>query len=419
MRKPKYKPGPYQLILVTLLFFCIYAFGVSSPRAIWAGLGHIFTARGLLVSDFIEIGGLGAALLNAALSGLVFIGLTSLSKVKPSGSTLMALLLIVGFSFFGKTVFNMAPVFFGVWLYARFQKEPFINYSLVALLSSTLCPVVTEFAFGGRHPNIWVNVLVGIAFGTGAGFLMPIISAATNRVHGGYNLYNIGFAGGLVAMFIVAFGKSVSLQFAPAVFVSSGNNLALGILVYSVMLFWCLAGILIKCDTPVLRAQTAIMSHSGRLVTDFYLLYGENAYFNMGLMGLLGTTVVLLLGGDLNGLTLAGIFTMMGFGSFGKHPRNSIPVMAGAVLWAYINHASPTQPSNILAILFCTCLAPISGQYGWPWGVLAGVLHCGIVAHVGQVTGGLNLYSNGFAAGFVALVLVPVILAFKRRDMPQ
>lgn len=416
MGKPVFRPGPYQLILITLMFFCVSAFAASPPKEIFLGLGRIFTARGLLVSDFIQIGGLSAALINASISGVVFVCISHFAKVKPNGSTIMALLLIVGFSFFGKTVFNMLPVFFGVWLHARSQKEPFMSYSLVALLSSTLSPVVTEFAFGGRSSHFLVNILMGFAFGLGAGFLLPIISAATNRVHGGYNLYNIGFAGGLLAMFIVAFGKSVGLVFEAASFVSSGNNGPIALLLYAVMLLWCFMGKWLKPEGSLLKAEKEIMGHSGRLVTDFYLLYGENAYFNMGLMGILGTTVVLVLGAQLNGLTLAGIFTMMGFGSFGKHPKNSIPVMAGAVLWAYINHLTITQPSNILAILFCTCLAPISGQYGWQWGVLAGVLHCGIVSHMGQVTGGLSLYNNGFGAGFVALVLVPIILAFKREE---
>lgn len=418
MNKPRYKPGPYQLITATLLFLCVYGFVLDGPFLVFRGLEKIYLSRGLLLSDFIAIGGLGAALLNASISGMVFITLSGFAKVKPNGSTIMALLLIVGFSFFGKTVFSMAPVFIGVWLYARFQKEPFINYSLVALLSSTLCPVVSEFAFGGRHPAFWVNLLLGIAFGLGAGFLMPIISAATNRVHGGYNLYNIGFAGGIIAVFIVAFGKSVGLEFPSNTYAATGYNQPIAILMYTLMAFWCLAGMLLPSEGTVLGAQKEIMAHSGRLVTDYYLLYGERTYFNMGLLGIMGTTVVLVLGGQLNGLTLAGIFTMMGFGAFGKHPRNCLPVMAGAVIWAFINHASPTEPSNILAILFCTCLAPIPGQYGWPWGVVAGILHTGIVAHMGQVTGGLNLYNNGFAAGFVALVLVPVILAFKRGKMP-
>ena len=40
----------------------------------------------------------------------------------------------------------------------------------------------------------------------------------------------------------------------------------------------------------------------------------------------------------------------------------------------------------------------------------------GAARSVGAVHGGLNLYNNGFAAGIVAAVLVPIILAIRSRN---
>lgn len=418
MENPKRtkKFGPYQLLMATLALFVAYALATEAPKTIWEGLGRIYTSRGLLVSDFIAIGSVGSALVNAAINGTVFIGLSVRAKLKPNGATLMAIGLIIGFSFFGKTLFNMLPAFFGVWLYAMFQGEPFLNFSLVALLSSTLCPIVTSFAFSKISVHSAFDVFAGLLVGVLAGFFMPIVSSATNRVHGGYSLSNIGFAGGIVAIFIVAFCKSLDIVFEAAGYISAGNNLSLAALMYAASALWCAAGIAADGWKRTVKIQRKIMGHSGRLVTDYYLLYGESAYFNMGLMGILGTSSILFLGGEINGLTIAGIFTMIGFGAFGEHPRNSAPVMAGAVIWALINNIPPNDPANLLAILFCTCLCPISGQFGWRWGMVAGAVHCCVVAQVGQVTGGLNLYNNGFATGFVALVLVPVILAVRRRN---
>ena len=63
--------------------------------------------------------------------------------------------------------------------------------------------------------------------------------------------------------------------------------------------------------------------------------------------------------------------------------------------------------------------APIAGRFGWHWGVLAGFVHASVAQTVGQVHGGLVLYNNGFAAGLVAAVLVPVILSLQPAGTKQ
>jgi hypothetical protein len=69
-----------------------------------------------------------------------------------------------------------------------------------------------------------------------------------------------------------------------------------------------------------------------------------------------------------------------------------------------------------LPALFGTTLAPIAGQFGWLWGILAGFIHSSAALAVTGVHGGLNLYNNGLAAGLVAAVLVPVIVAVSSRQ---
>ena len=43
----------------------------------------------------------------------------------------------------------------------------------------------------------------------------------------------------------------------------------------------------------------------------------------------------------------------------------------------------------------------------------AGALHLAVVTGVGGLYEGMNLYNNGFAAGLVCIVLVPVLEALK------
>ena len=59
-------------------------------------------------------------------------------------------------------------------------------------------------------------------------------------------------------------------------------------------------------------------------------------------------------------------------------------------------------------------LAPIAGQFGWGWGMLAGAIHASVVLNTGFLHGGLNLYNNGFSAGLVCIVLVPLIESLRK-----
>ena len=66
--------------------------------------------------------------------------------------------------------------------------------SLALLLSTTLAPIAGEF-----------GVLAGIL----AGFLHSSVALNVGIVYGGMNLYNNGFAGGLVAIFLVPVIQSI------------------------------------------------------------------------------------------------------------------------------------------------------------------------------------------------------------------
>ena len=76
------------------------------------------------------------------------------------------------------------------------------------------------------------------------------------------------------------------------------------------------------------------------------------------------------------------------------------------------------DPSIQLAALFGTTLAPIAGRFGWHWGLVAGFIHSSAALTTGSMHAGLNLYNNGLAAGIVASVLVPVIIAIRAVTKP-
>ena len=136
---------------------------------------------------------------------------------------------------------------------------------------------------------------------------------------------------------------------------------------------------------------------------------------NMGINGIFAVCFVLAVGGDLNGPTIGGILTIVGFSATGKHLRNIAPIMAGVLLGSFTKEWAINDPSPLLALLFSTTLAPVAGEFGVLAGLLAGYLHSSVALNVGIVYGGMNLYNNGFAGGIVAIFLVPVIQSIRDR----
>ena len=114
----------------------------------------------------------------------------------------------------------------------------------------------------------------------------------------------------------------------------------------------------------------------------------------------------------MSGPILGCLLTVFGFSAFGAHLRNYVPVMLGVYLSTIFTIYQTDTPAILIAALFCVGLSPIAGQFGPIAGIVAGVLHASIVMCTGQMYGGLNLYNNGFSAGWVAIVMLPFMESF-------
>ena len=113
-----------------------------------------------------------------------------------NGPTIGGIFTIVGFSTTGKHLRNIAPIMLGV-VVAGISKDWEVNEPspmLALLFSTTLAPVAGEF-----------GILVGML----AGFLHSSVALNVGMVYGGMNLYNNGFAGGIVAIFMVPVIQSI------------------------------------------------------------------------------------------------------------------------------------------------------------------------------------------------------------------
>ena len=317
-----------------------------------------------------------------------------------------------GFALFGKNLVNCLPILFGNWFFARYQKEKWNKYIVIGLFSTCLAPFVS-FLYNALNTALWLRVAAAAGIGVVIGFVVPALAPHTASFHMGYNLFNVGFAAGFVAIALMSVLRGFQLDSGSVMIWQKGfppllTGLCLGALVLLFVWGWLLSD-------RELRRLGRITRHSGRAVADFVFMDGVGPTFmNMAVMGLLAIGWLWLVGGDLNGPTLGGVITIMGFAAFGMHPKNCAPIVAGIWAATLLLRYQPADPSIQLAALFGMGLAPIAGQFGVMWGIIAGMLHCAIVTTVGSVYGGLNLYNNGFTAGLVALILVPLIQSFKK-----
>ena len=410
------KHKPSELLWRMMLAFSFFLLGCGLVLSPWdtllPGLAAIHRTPDVLISDYFVIGGMGAAMLNAGLVTLASLLLTRKLGLTYSGLSVAAILIMGGFALFGKNPVNCTPILFGNWLFARYQREKWNKYIVIGLFSTCLAPFVS-FLFNVLDSSLWLRVIAAAGIGIFIGFVIPALAPHTASFHMGYNLFNVGFAAGFVAIALMSALRGFHLDSGSVMIWQKGfppllTGLCIGGLVLLFLWGWLLSG-------RELRRLGRITRHSGRAVADFVFMDGVGPTFmNMAVMGLLAMGWLWLVGGDLNGPTLGGVITTMGFAAFGMHPKNCTPIVAGIWTATLMLRYQLADPSIQLAALFGLGLAPIAGQFGAVWGLIAGMLHCAIVTTVGSVYGGLNLYNNGFTAGLVALILVPLIQSFKK-----
>ena len=288
------------------------------------------------------------------------------------------------------------------------------RYIYIGFYGTSLSPIITQIMYITELPylaRLPLSILVGIAIG----FVLPPLATHVHYAHKGYSLYNVGFASGIIATVVVSVMKSFGVTTESRLIWSTGNN-RLFLFVLCGLFLSMMGGALILGGKEVFAAYGRILKTTGISGTVYLKSEGGPATtFNMGLCGLFATLFVAAVGGDLNGPTIGGIFTIVGFCSTGKHLRNIAPIMLGVVLGGFTKRWHVNQPSPLLALLFSTTLAPVAGEFGWIVGILAGFLHSSVALNVGIVYGGMNLYNNGFAGGIVAIFMVPVIHSIEDR----
>ncbi len=398
----------FGLLALIPIYFIVLGFFLQPLDEIFPGFMTLLREPDFLITDYFVVGGIGAAFINAGVLTLCSLGIIYALGKEMDGHTITSCCLMFGFSLFGKNLLNIWSILLGVYLYSKYHKMHLSRYIYIGLYGTSLSPIITQVMYMTELPygvRIFVSILIGIMIG----FVLPPLSTHVHYAHKGYSLYNVGFASGIIATVIVSVMKSFGMETESRLLWDTGHDREM-LIVLAVLFLIMAAGALLLGGKNLLINYKTIIRSTGISGTDYLKEVGGPAtVFNMAVNGIFATLFVLIVGGDLNGPTIGGIFTIVGFSTTGKHLRNIAPIMMGVVIASLTKDWDINEPSPMLALLFSTTLAPVAGEFGILVGMLAGYLHSSVALNVGIVYGGMNLYNNGFAGGIVAIFMVPVI----------
>lgn len=413
MRFIEYLKKSFYLPILALIMI-ILAFIFNTPKEIFVGYKNILLSSSILTTDYIAIGTLGGALVNAASILVLNLVILRLLNLRMSGLIYAALYMILGFSFFGKNILNSLPIYIGIYLYAFLNKIPVKNLVISLLFSSGISPLVSYLIFG-FDLAYYISIPLGIGAGIVAGLMVPAISSHTIKFHQGYNLFNVGFSLGIISLAFNGVLRAFNLRASEISILSNDHNLFLYLFVAILALVLLIAGIILNPKS--FKMIPDLYKRSGRLVSDYIRDYGVSiVMINQASLLTFEIIICLIFKIELNGAIFGTILAVSGFAGAGLHLKNTSFVMLGAILMCLVTKTNITSTSIIIGILFSAGVAPIAGRYGIVAGIIAGMLHIAILPLCRSFQGGYDLYNNGFCAGFVACILIAIIEAFKKED---
>ena len=423
--------------LISSLVAAIYTRELGS---ILHGWYLIMTSPSPLVTDYLEIGGLPSAMLNAGACGmacwLFMVGLKGDSRP----STLAGYFLVVAHCFYGLNFLTMWPCFLAPFLYLRLKKLNFKNNLHVCMFTTSFGPFIGELLFRYTqdtfvlgHPALTVSgVLLTIAFSIMLGFIVPAILPGAHAWHKGYNLYNGGLAFGVFGFFLfnlfyntMGIDPSSKLTRFNPVYEQFGHSFQLYANCFFLLVFLTciLTGFFLNGKS--FHGYEELTRDTGHQ-SDFASQYGMPlCLINIGTVGIfflfyLDIIMVYTEGAGFTGATIGVILAALTFTCMGQHPKNIWPILAGYQLLylftltiCYLNGReiswTITTQGYINGVAFATGLCPISGRYGRRAGIAAGFMCASMCTATSSLHGGLVLYNGGFTAGITALILLPIL----------
>ena len=416
------------------LCFVVAAFILPDRADAFTGLWKILTGTCKISTNYFALGGYAATFLNMGLVGLFCTALCFLPGAKPNNVTTLGVLLTLGFGAWGINPLNMIPTVLGVALYCLVKKEKLGAMSNAMMYSTGIAPLISDLLF--RYPGVeyvgfnWQGLGLALFVGLVIGFFLPAGLAHAPNIHKGYDHYSAAVPIGFTAFFLRAVLYNVMLG------QKTGDLSALAALdvqswpmtnIFCFVVFGlCIVAALLMGCKP--KDYLALMKDSGHGVS-FTTKYGNAPFLmNVGIFGLMIVGYFNLAGAMdgkevWTGMTFGIVFCMLATCNSGSHPGNVWPIMVGYIatsyLFGWINGLlggsfalTIGNQSILIGLCYANGLSPVSGKYGFGYGILAGGLHYLLVTAVPDMHGGFCLYNGGLTAALICLLLVPQLEKF-------
>ena len=378
----------FLLISTVPIYFMVFALIFSPIDEILPGLWQIIIQPDLLITDYIVVGGIGAAFFNAGTLTLILLFLLHHFKVEFDRHIVVSSYLIFGFSLFGKNVVNIWLILFGFFIYAKLHGYSLKKYIYYGLYGTSLSPAIT-LVMQTLHSNPVIEIIIASITGLLIGYVLLPISIHVKSSHKGYSLYNVGFSSGIIATVLVSIFRSFGVDIETRLIWDESHTPLFAVALFVLFSYMIILAIILD-GKKLMPSYFNLLKETGVHGT-YKHEYSDAVYiFNMAANGIIATLFVL-------------------FTPAGKHMRNILPVMVGVCFSAFLKQWYINDPAPTLTLLLSTTLAPIAGEFGIIAGLIAGFIHSSVALNVGIVYKGLNLYNNGFAGGIVAIFMVPVI----------
>lgn len=351
-----------------------------------------------LITDYVHIAGVGAAFLNSGLVTLSSLFLLRKHKHHFCSLTVSVIMMLSGFSFFGKNIVNSAPIILGCLIYLRIHHSGRQDLLVMGLLSTCLSPIVSTIYCAPDHSAI-SNKFIALVAGLLIGYtILPIFEFL--KVHTKeLNLYNMGFSAG----FIGVIGN-----------LTTRNILAIKIVPHDLSFEHHHALLIFLAALFTLPFLVFLYFYKKNIDRSKHLFLDLKKIARFSLYGYLAVIFTLILNVPLSGILVGAILTFAGFSMYNFKFRYFFFPALGVFLTALLLYRDAATTNNIVIILFASTLSPMTRKYGLVTGTLSGALFSLITRNTQYLTAGINLYNCGFAGGITVLLMDFVRVSFYR-----
>ncbi|MGX7195993.1 DUF1576 domain-containing protein [Enterococcus olivae] len=399
----------YRFLQLFALFLTISAFLIDSISEIWQGLEAIIVSPSNLTTDYIELGGLGATLLNSGI--LTFLSLFMLRRHEHyfSPNTVLTVMLLAGYSFWGKNLFNAAPIFIGLSVYLKQKGDDSQTDIAAGMLGTALAPAVSLVFF---YSDDWQMKGIALLLGFLIGYtIVPVFKKVQNFTRG-LNLYNMGFAAGVLSIAVnIVVTKLLGVP-VPWVRSEVQHDKEIFYLLLALFAAAGLYGIYIFFKYHFVSVQRHKLVVT--CIHQRFALRDTSRIFKFSIYGFIGLGIVELFHGQLNGPVAGTILIFTGFSMYYYHFGQYLAPALGVMLSYVLFFPDAGVSERLIAVLFVSTMAPFTKKYGILLGFLSGMLFPAVSRQLNILHDGINLYNSGFAGGVTAILMYGVRREVKR-----